>query len=63
MKKKFEPSFKEKDKDQFYFKDGVWIKTDELWIINLWTKWVVSKNAHRYFDKDRYLIFGNYENI
>lgn len=61
MKKKFNPSFKEKDKDQFYFKDGVWIKTDELWIVELWAKWVVSKNPHRYFDKDGSLIFGNYE--
>jgi len=62
MKRKFNPSFKQKDKEQFYYNDGLWIKCKEEIIANLWGLWVISKNADRYVDDEGFLVFGNYEN-
>ena len=42
MKRKFNPSFKEKKKEQFYYKNGVWIKCQEAIISNLWGNIVFS---------------------
>ncbi len=55
----FKPSFKEKDKEQFYYDGNDWIKCEEQTINSLWNIWVVSKNTERYFDEDGFLVFGN----
>lgn len=62
MKRNFKPSFKEKDKEQFYFDGQNWVKCSEKTIESLWGVWVVSKNTYRYIDDDSFLVFGNYEN-
>ncbi len=58
MIENFIPSFKEKDKEQYYYKNNNWIKCDETMINSLWNNWVVSENCHRYFDDDGFLIYG-----
>jgi len=52
------PYFKEKDNEQFYYKDGIWIKCKEFTIDSLWRIWVSSKGAVRWEDDDGFLVFG-----
>lgn len=56
----FTPLFKEKNKGdkQYLFKDNGWVLTNENTINDLWTKWVISENIHKYYDDDGYLVFG-----
>lgn len=56
----FTPLFKEKTNgnNQYLFKDNVWVLSNEDTIDDLWAKWVVSENTHRYYDDEGYLVFG-----
>lgn len=50
--------FKEKGEEKYYFDGSEWIKCNEAKLCALWTKWVVSKNTVREYDKDGFLLFG-----
>ena len=56
----FMPLFKEKDKNdqQYYFKDGEWKECEEDRVMSLYGYWVISKGAERYYNEDGYLVYG-----
>lgn len=55
----FSPSFAEiSSKEQFYFKDDVWVSCSESQIMSLWQKWVTAIGVHRYWDKNGFLVYG-----
>lgn len=56
----FTPLFKEKTNgnNQYLFKDNEWVLSNEDTIDGLWAKWVISKNTHKYYDDEGYLVFG-----
>lgn len=56
----FTPLFKEKDKGmpQYFAKDNKWVETNEDMIMSLYSNWVLSKGAERYYDKEGYLVYG-----
>jgi hypothetical protein len=55
---KFTPLFKENDSQQFYFENGEWVSCGESKIHKLWSDWVCSLSAERYYDEQGFLIFG-----
>jgi len=53
----FEPIFKENDNDQFVYKNGEWVKSNELTINCLWRTWLVTEGALRK-NIDGYIVYG-----
>lgn len=44
--------------EQYYYKDGVWVKCSEDKIESLWYQWRFSENADRYTDEDGFTVYG-----
>lgn len=53
----FAPSWKENQKEQYFYSDGNWIKCDEDDVHSLWLIWVVSENPSTDC-QDGFTIYG-----
>lgn len=54
----FTPSYKEKGKERFYYKDDAWKKCDNTVVAYLFQKWASSNNAHRIVDDEGFIVSG-----